>query len=94
MARHTDAVSLSDGLVRPMSKATLRISLAEFNVIAKLLRSRDPARTATRQVLVDGLSYKDSAARAGCTPMSARNAARRYCIAYKQIVQVFGTADE
>lgn len=50
----------------------------QFDVLAQLTRAREPARSAARRVLVDGLSQADAAREHGMTPSALGNAVRRY----------------
>ena len=50
----------------------------QFEVLANLMRSREPAKTAARLVLVDGLAGVEAARQAGVTPQSVSNAVARY----------------
>jgi DNA-directed RNA polymerase specialized sigma24 family protein len=50
----------------------------QFDVLARLTRAREPARSAARRVLVDGLSQADAAREFGMTPSALGNAVRRY----------------
>jgi transposase len=62
----------------------------EFNLIAKLIRSRDPACTAARLVLVSGYSNQEAATEAGCSYNSVTNTVSRFKAAHKEISAVFG----
>ena len=50
----------------------------EFDALARLTRAREPACSASRRVLVDGLAQADAAREAGMTPNALGNAVRRY----------------
>lgn len=50
----------------------------EFDVLAQLTRAREPARSAARRVLVDGVSQADAAREFGMSPSALGNAVRRY----------------
>lgn len=50
----------------------------QFEVLANLMRSREPAKTAARLVLVDGMAGVEAARQAGVTPQSVSNAVGRY----------------
>lgn len=49
----------------------------EFELIATLIRSRGPARSAARRVLVDGLRNADAAREASIDPQSVHRTAQR-----------------
>ncbi len=61
----------------------------EFDLIARLIRSRDPARSAARRVLVDGLRNADAAREADIEPQRVHNAATRIKRAVEQVRSVF-----
>lgn len=62
----------------------------EFDTIAKLIRSRDPVRSAARLVLVCGKSSQEAAAQSGCSYNSVFNTVTRFKSAHKEIVSMFG----
>ncbi len=49
----------------------------EFDVVAKLLQAKEPARTAARLVLVEGKAVKDAVAATGVLQPSVSRAVRR-----------------
>lgn len=58
------ANSTSAAVKQPKSRSTfpkLSLRAAEFDVIAGLIRSRDPSRSAARLVLVDGMTMTQAA---------------------------------
>lgn len=65
---------------------------AQFNVVAELLRSREPVRTAARLVLVEGATTKDAAEAAGMQPNAVSNALSRYRNAHKKLLVAYGGA--
>ena len=65
----------------------------QFEVLAKLLRSRAPAVTAARRVLVDGVRPSEAARETGMTPAAVSNALARYRAADVLIRQAY-TPDE
>ena len=67
-----------------------RMNEREFDLIAKLIRSRDPARTAARLVIVSGYSNKEAAEEAGCAYNSVTNTVARFRATLRDIVAVFG----
>lgn len=50
----------------------------QFDVIAELISSREPTKSAVRRVLVDGLAPADAAREFGITPQSVSNTLRRF----------------
>lgn len=53
------------------------LTTAEFDVVAKLLQSKEPATTAARMVLVDGKAIKDAVAATGCLQPAVSRIVRR-----------------
>lgn len=51
---------------------------AEFDVLARLTRGREPARAAARLVLVEGAKQADAAREFGMTASALGNSVRRY----------------
>lgn len=63
---------------------------AQFELIAKLIQSKEPAREGARLVLVEGKSNPEAYASAGISPQSLSNTLGRYrkahadiCLAYE-----------
>lgn len=54
------------------------MTIEQFEVIAKLLRSKEPVKTAARLVLVDGRKKADAAREAGVSLASCNNSVVRY----------------
>lgn len=50
----------------------------QFDVLARLTRGREPARSAVKRVLVDGISQADAAREFGMPPSALGNSVRRY----------------
>ncbi len=50
----------------------------QFDALARLTRAREPARTASRRVLVDGISQAAAAREHGMSTSALGNAVRRY----------------
>lgn len=51
---------------------------SQFDALAKLTRAREPARTAARRVLIDGIRPADAAREYGMSPSALGNTLRRY----------------
>lgn len=62
------------------------MALEQFEIVAELLRSREPVRTAVRMVLVGGIVTKEAAAATGLAPQSVSNALRRYRNAHNKLL--------
>lgn len=54
------------------------MNVEEFTLIAKLLRSKDPVRTAAMLVLVDGKTGVEAAHATGVSPSSVSNSIKRF----------------
>ena len=65
------------------------IALAQFNVVAKLLRSREPVKTAARLVLVEGHARKEAMAATGVSGSAISHAVTRYREAHRLIVGAY-----
>jgi len=65
---------------------------AQFEVVAELLRSREPVRTAVRLVLVEGATTKDAADAAGMQSNAVSNALGRYRNAHQKILVAYACA--
>lgn len=64
---------------------------AQFYVVARLIRSSEPAREAARLVLVDGLAPGVAALQAGVSPQSVSNATGRVKRAHAAILEAYGS---
>ena len=67
------------------------MTLSEFVVIAKLIRSREPVKSAACAVLVDGMSGKDAADAYQVSQQSVSNTVNRIRYADAEIRQVYGS---
>lgn len=61
----------------------------QFDAVAKLLRSRDPAKMAARLVLVDGLTRKDAIELSGVSGPAITQAVKRYKEAHALIQSAY-----
>lgn len=73
-----------------MRAGALTMNEAQFEVLAKLLRSRDPARTAARLVLLEDKSVTEAVAETGMSQPGVSQAVRRYREAFELIESAFG----
>ena len=55
-----------------------KLSIQQFEVLAQLTRAREPAKTAARLVLLDGLAPADAARETDLSPQSVSNVVGRY----------------
>jgi transposase len=62
----------------------------EFDLIAKLIRSREPVKSAAKLVLVTGLTAPDAARQVGVAYKSCANTVTRFRTTHKEIVKIFG----
>ena len=65
------------------------MTLAEFALIAKLLRSKEPVKTAAMRVLVDGMRIVDVAEATGLSQNSISNCVQRFRYADAEIRRVY-----
>lgn len=63
----------------------------QFELLAKLLRSKEPVTTGARLVLLDGVHNAEAARSAGVTPQSVHRAAKRFGELHEEIC---GTYDK
>jgi DNA-directed RNA polymerase specialized sigma24 family protein len=61
------------------------MTLEQFEIIAKLIRSREPVKTAVRLVLVNGMPNVEAAAEVGTSPQSVSNTLARFRAADREI---------
>lgn len=61
----------------------------QFTVVADLLRSREPVRTAAQMVLTKGSTPKAAAEATGLLPQSVTNALRRYRNAHSRLLDAY-----
>lgn len=59
-------------------KETNLLTPEQFDALARLTRAREPARTAARRVLVDGISQAEAAREQGMSTSALGNSVRRY----------------
>lgn len=62
---------------------------AEFDLIASLIRSREPARTAAYLILVRGKSNQQAMADTGLSAASVSNTLGRFRLAHEKICKVY-----
>lgn len=55
-----------------------KITVEQFEVLAQLTRAREPAKTAARRVLLDGVAPADAAREMALSPQSVSNVVGRY----------------
>lgn len=65
------------------------MTAAEFDVVAELLRSRDPARAAARLVLIEGATTTAAAEHYGLSSQSVSNAIARFKAADEKIIAAY-----
>lgn len=62
---------------------------AQFEIVAKLLQTKEPARTAARLVLVEGKTVTAAAAEAGVLQPSASRAVKRCRETHAELIAVY-----
>lgn len=70
------------------------MTLAQFQAVADLLRSREPVRTAAKMVLVDERSTKEAADATSLAPQGVSNALRRYRNAHVKLCDAYIVLDK
>lgn len=65
------------------------MNIAEFTVIAKLIRSREPVKTAAMFVLVDGKCGFEAAEKVSVSPASVSNTVTRFRYADAEIRRTY-----
>ncbi len=66
----------------------------QFDVIAKLIRARDPSKSAARRHLVDGITQADAAREFGLVPQSVYSTVKRFNIADELILEAYSVKQE
>lgn len=61
----------------------------EFELIARLLKSKEPVITAVGLVLFDGMANVDAARAVGCTPQAVHRSTKRFFALHKEICTAF-----
>lgn len=69
-----------------------KLTLAQFELVAKLLQTKEPSRTAARLVLVDGMTVTAAAAQAGVLQPSASRAVKRCREAHAEILTAYANS--
>lgn len=72
-----------------MSVSEPLMTMGQFDVIAKLMRSKEPARTSAFMVLVLGWSLQSAVKFTGLKTQSVWNAVNRFKIAYDRLIKAF-----
>jgi hypothetical protein len=63
----------------------------EFDLIARLLRSKEPAITAVRMVIFDQVSNAEAARLVASTPQAVHRSTKRFMAMHKEISAAFKT---
>jgi hypothetical protein len=66
------------------------LTSTQFDLLARLLQSKEPARAGARLVLVEGKSNPEAYALAGISPQSLSNTLGRYRKAHVDICKAYG----
>jgi hypothetical protein len=62
---------------------------SEFELIARLLRSKEPVITAVQMVIFDQVDNADAARSVGVTPQAVHRSAKRFLAMHKEICAAF-----
>jgi transposase len=65
------------------------LTSTQFDLLARLLQSKEPARSGARLVLVEGKSNPEAYTMAGISPQSLSNTLGRYRKAHADICQAY-----
>lgn len=61
----------------------------EFNLIARLLKSKEPVISAVRLVIFEDTANADAARAVGCTPQAVHRSTKRFQTLHKEICAAF-----
>lgn len=61
----------------------------EFDLIARLLKSKEPVISAVRLVIFKGVANADAARAVGCTPQAVHRSTKRFLALHKEICEAF-----
>jgi hypothetical protein len=61
----------------------------EFELIARLLKSKEPVISAVGLVLFNDMANADAARTVGCTPQAVHRSTKRFLALYKEICETF-----
>lgn len=64
----------------------------EFELIARLLKSKEPVISAVGLVLFNDMANADAARAVGCTPQSVHRSTKRFLALHKEICVTFKTS--
>lgn len=62
---------------------------SEFDLVARLLKSKEPVISAVRMVVFDGVANADAARRVGVTPQAVHRSTKRFQALHKEICVAF-----
>jgi hypothetical protein len=77
------------GLAQSEPSIILCMTTSEFDLIAHLLRSKDPALAGARLVLLHQVPNADAARTVGATPQAVHRSAKRFQALYNEITRTF-----
>lgn len=61
----------------------------EFDLIARLLKSKEPVISAVQLVIFEGAPNADAARAVGCTPQAVHRSTKRFIALHKEICAAF-----
>lgn len=61
----------------------------EFNLIARLLKSKEPVISAVRLVIFKDMANADAARAMDCTPQAVHRSTKRFMALHKEICEAF-----
>lgn len=73
----------------PTHSALTLMTPEQFEVVADLIRSREPAKSAARMILLESVRVVDAAEATGISAASASNTATRFRAAHAKILSAY-----
>lgn len=70
----------------------MAITQPQFELLARLLKSKEPVTTGARLVLLDGVPNAEAARLAGTTPQSVHRSAKRFVELNEEIISTYKKA--
>jgi hypothetical protein len=62
---------------------------SEFDLVARLLKSKEPVISAVRMIVFDGVANADAARQVGVTPQAVHRSTKRFLALHKEICDAF-----
>lgn len=62
---------------------------SEFDLIARLIKSKEPMISAVRLVIFNSVANAEAARTVGCTPQAVHRSTKRFLVTHKEICAAF-----